>query len=190
MKAKGRSTFLIILTMLFVAAIQVLPTFASGPGEGGRRVRMDDESAGPYLLRVVTSPTPPKVENYNVEVRVKNAVSEKVLTDVTVMIVAEPAERPGKAIREKATHEFAPIPNEFAAHILVYEEGLWNISVEVEGELGTGKVTYVEHISNPVNLGWIVAFGPPVAGMTILIIIFMRLQRNAQKARENNLKDG
>ena len=31
---------------------------AEGPGTGGRAIRLEDEPAGPYLLRAVTSPTP------------------------------------------------------------------------------------------------------------------------------------
>jgi hypothetical protein len=178
-----------IASVLILSAVSLVPAYASGPGEGGRRVRLEDEPAGPYLLRVVTSPTPPKVENYNVEVRVRDAQSGKVLNDVTVLITAEPAETEGEEISEVATHDFAPIPNEYAAHLLVYQEGLWNITVRVEGDFGDGEVTYVERITNPVDLGWLVAFGPPVAGMVLLILVFLRLQRNAQRSREGNLED-
>jgi hypothetical protein len=188
MKANFRLIFLSFFVAWFVV-FHVQHASASGPGEGGRRVRLDDEPAGPYLLRVVTSPTPPKVENYNVEVRVKDATSGKVTTDVTVVILVEPSEIEGEAIREIATPDFAPIPNEFAAHLLVYSEGLWQVTVQVEGELGNGEVTFVERISSPVDLGWLVAIGPPLAGLVILVVIFMRLQRNAQRSREGGIEN-
>jgi hypothetical protein len=98
--------------------------------------------------------------------------------------MAEPTEFEGEQLKELATHDYAPIPIEYAAHVLVYEKGVWNITVLVEGEMGRGEVSFQERIMAPVNLGWLVAIGPPVAGLVILVYIFLRLQRSAQQEHD------
>jgi hypothetical protein len=167
------------------AAVAVLtaafPAWASGPGEGGRRVRLNDKSAGPYRLRVVTSPTPPQVENLYVEVRVTDAMGGKTLTDVNVVVSATPVEVDGQSIRVEATHDIAPIPTEYAAHLPVDATGLWEIGISVDGPDGAGTASFVLMISSPPSLSWLVAIGAPVGGLAALIAAFIWLQRNTER---------
>jgi hypothetical protein len=169
--------------MLLAAAF---PASASGPGEGGRRVRLHDEPAGPYRLRVVTSPTPPQVENLYVEVKVTDADSGKTLTDVDVVVTAAPVEVEGRTLRVVATHDIAPIPTEFAAHMLVDTTGLWEIGVEVDGPAGPGKAAFILTISSPPSLGWLVAVGAPLGGLAALIAAFFWLQRKTEQGGDED----
>ncbi len=116
---------------------------ASGPGVGGRRVRLDDVVAGPYLVRAVTSPTPPTVENLYVEVRVTSAESGEVLTDLDVVVRAIPLENDAPELSEVAVHDIAPIPTEYAAHLPVAVTGLWEIQIDIQGAEGDGSATFI-----------------------------------------------
>ena len=125
-----------LLSPLLAARI----AYAAGPGTGGRRVRLDGEVAGPYTLRVVTSPTPPRIENLYVEVRVASTESGEVLDDVQVQVIARHEDQTEPSIQVEATQDIAPIPKEYAAHIPVDTTGIWSITIQVQGELGQGLV--------------------------------------------------
>lgn len=160
--------------------------FASGPGEGGRRVRLDDEVVGPYLVRVVTSPTPPRVENLYVEVRIQDARSSQVILDAQVTILTSPEGEPTPTLREVATHDIAPIPTEYAAHLVIPEAGLWKITIQIDSNLGPAEVDFLARVSEPSSIGVIFAVGAPIVGIVILAMIFLRLQRASQEAQKDS----
>lgn len=165
-------------------ALLAKPGMASGPGEGGRRVRLNDEPAGPFLLRVVTSPTPPQVQNLYVEVRVTDAATGRTVTDADVVVHASPGEEGEGELQVEAVHDIAPIPTEYAAHLPVAKTGLWEVTVEVRGQQGQGRASFLLTISSPPSLSWLVAIGAPVGGLAALIVVFLWLQRNS--AREES----
>ena len=174
------------LWLLLTAAI-LFPfqsVLAEGPGTGGRRIRLEEEPAGPYLLRVVTSPTPPQVENLYLEVRVIDASSSKILTNLEVSVCAQSTEGEPRTIETVATHDIAPIPDEYAAHVLVPSAGVWEITVRVEGPLGVGEASFLERVSSPSSLGPILSVGAPFGGLAILILIFLRMQKKAKDEAE------
>ena len=84
--------------------------------------------------------------------------------------------RPGGTV--KCIHDFAPLPTEYAAHLLIPESGLWLVSIQVESEWGYGEVSFYQQISKPSNLGAIVSIGAPVGGLLLLVLIFFWLQKN------------
>lgn len=172
--------------LLLALLIEPATAYASGPGEGGRRVRLEDEPAGPYTLRVVTSPTPPRVDSLYVEVRVLSAETGEILEDVEVEIIAHHQTEVEPSIQVQATHDIAPIPNEYAAHLPVDQTGLWQITVMVNGELGQGQAMFDERVTAQSILPMVITIGAPLAGLVILILIFMWLQRNSQRAGEQS----
>jgi hypothetical protein len=177
----------VLILITFIALI--LPSqlaYAEGPGTGGRRIRLDEEPAGPYVVRVVTSPTPPKVENLYLEIRVLNAESRDILTDLTVTISASSTEGEDSTIEVIATHDNAPIPDEYAAHLLIPRAGVWSIAIQIDGPLGTGEVSFLERISSPSSLGPIISIGAPFAGLAILIFIFLRMQRDSMDKKQDS----
>lgn len=160
-------------TMLLIA----LPfnALASGPGTGGRRVRLDKEPSGPYLLRAVISPTPPKVRDFNVEVRVEDQAGT-VIEGAEVVITAAPSDHDSETIQSVATHEFAPLPSEYAAHLPVPTPGLWEITIHVESELGVGQVSFFQQIARPSSINAWLSVGAPFAGLLLLALLFLWLQ--------------
>jgi hypothetical protein len=127
----------------------------------------------------VTSPTPPTVESFNVEVRVTDATLDSDVIDAFVIIKAEPVDFEAAPIKEIATHDFAPLPTEYAAHLPIPQVGLWLVTIEIESELGNGQVSFYQQISNPPNLGALVSVGAPLGGLLLLAMVFFWLQRNS-----------
>ncbi len=177
-----------IITLFFLVLITFcIPNqqaFADGPGTGGRRIRLDEEPAGPYLLRVVTSPTPPRVENLYVEVRVTEVESRRILSDLSVTVTAFSTDGEVIKVVAIATHDIAPIPDQYAAHVLIPRAGVWNIVVHVYGPLGAGEVSFLERVSSPSSLGPIISLAAPFGGLAILIFIFLRMQRRSGEKME------
>jgi hypothetical protein len=174
----------ICLLVLITFCIPNQQAFADGPGTGGRRIRLDEEPAGPYLLRVVTSPTPPRVENLYIEVRVTEVESRRILSDLIVTVTALSTDGEVTRVVAIATHDTAPIPDDYAAHMLIPRAGVWNIVVHVDGALGAGEASFLERVSSLNSLGPIISLGAPFGGLAILIIIFLRLQRRSGEETE------
>ena len=150
---------------------------AEGPGTGGRAIRLEDEPAGPYLLRVVTSPTPPRVGSLFLEIRVASAETGEILTDVEVSATAIPTEVSEPSLQDTATHDFAPNPVEYAVHLPVTSAGVWEIRVQVHGALGDGEVSFLQRVSSSATLGAALSLALPAAGIVGLVIVFLVLQR-------------
>lgn len=169
------------LLALLVAGIAFSPAAAEGPGTGGRRVMLDGEPAGPYLLRVVTSPTPPRVENLYIEIRVTDAESGATITDAVVHTRAELSEDESRAVAAEATHDIAPIPSEYASHLPVTEPGVWRVTVTVDGDEGSAEVSFLTRVGGSTAVGSIIAVGLPIAGLALLAAVFLWLQRNEER---------
>lgn len=172
-----RNRVILFINLLCASLLGFTVAYASGPGEGGRRVRLENEPAGPYLIRVVTSPTPPTVENFNIEVKVLRQETGGELLDAEVLVMAQPEGFSAASISEIATHEFAPLPTEYAAHLAIPEAGLWLVTVQVQTDLGFGEVSFYQQISNPPRLGALISIGAPVGGLLILGMVFFWLQK-------------
>ncbi len=169
------------LLTAFAIALSAAPGFAEGPGTGGRRVMLDEEAAGPYRLRVVTSPTPPRVENLYVEIRVSDPDSGETITDARVRARAEPTEGDAPRVEAQATHDIAPIPSEYAAHLPASEVGVWRVTVSVDGERGAAEVSFLIRVGGSTAVGSVVAVGLPIVGLLLLGIVFFWLQRNEER---------
>jgi hypothetical protein len=144
----------------------------------GQRVRLDDVSAGPFLLRVLTSPVPPRPGNFLVEVRVRDAAG-RLSRDARVWVEARPEEGSAEEVRVEAGSELAKIPGELAAQLPVDRPGIWLITVVVEGPAGSGEVGFAERVSSALGLGaWLSAL-LPFAGLALLVLGYAALTRIA-----------
>ncbi len=173
---------LALIVGLVMMALPWIGATAEGPGTGGRRVMLQDESAGPYLLRVVTSPTPPRVGDLYVEVRVTDPQTGDVLTDLDVYTQAAPTEGDAAPVEVQATHDIGPIPTEYAAHLPVDAAGVWRVTVDVQGPQGTGQVEFLTRVSGSLALGAVISVGLPIAGLALLMLVFLWLQRSSQES--------
>lgn len=178
-----------LLLAMLAAALAAVPASAEGPGTGGRRVMLDEEPAGPYLLRVVTSPTPPRVENLYVEVRVVDAASGATVTDAEVRARAEPTEGQAPPVESPATHDIAPIPSEYAAHLPVSNAGVWRVTVSVDGAEGSAEVSFLTRVGGSTALGSLLAVGLPIAGLVLLAAVFLWLQQHEGRAEQETPND-
>jgi hypothetical protein len=143
----------------------------------GQRVRINDASAGPWILRVLTSPVPPFPGDFLVEVRVKDATSGATRRDVSVWIEARPEEGTPEVVRAQAVPDEAKIPGEFAAQVPVSRPGIWLITVSVDGPEGAGQLGFAERISSALGLGaWLSAL-LPFAGLALLVLGYVALSR-------------
>jgi hypothetical protein len=181
-----RRTLVSISVLLLALAVLVKPASASGPGTGGRRVQFDDYPAGPYLLRAVTSPTPPRQGDFNVEVRVTNAQTGAVVTGADVVIRIEPVEHDGTPLEEPATHAYAPLPEEYAAHVPPDTKGLWLVIIRVETELGVGEASFYQQVTAASSIGGALSVGLPFAGLLLLVVFFLWMQRGNRPSREED----
>jgi hypothetical protein len=174
----------ILLAAIFSLLILPSNVWASGPGVGGRRVRLDNEPAGPHLIRAVISPTPPQVGNFNVEVRVEDQAG-MVIEDAEVIISAAPSDHDSEQLQAIATHEYAPLPTEYAAHLPVPTAGLWEITIHVDSLLGSGQVSFFQQVSRPSSISAWLSVGAPFAGLVMLVLLFLWLQRQSNIEQEN-----
>jgi len=173
--------WLLALTLTLLLCVPAGSASAEGPGTGGRRVVLESEPAGPYVLRVVTSPTPPRIDNLYLEVRVEDAASGDQVTDARVLTAAVFETEAEPPIEAEASHDIAPIPTEYASHLPVTAPGVWQVSVRVEGEQGVGEVSFPVRVTGSTAIGTGLAVGLPVAGLAGLIIVFLMLQKQSEK---------
>jgi hypothetical protein len=118
------------------------------------------------------------VENFYLEVRVIEAVNQDLVTDAEVTIEAIPIGKPEvQSFRVEATHDIAPIPTEYAAHLPLMESGVWEIKIMVDGKPGYGEITYLQRISTRNSIGPVLSVGAPVVGLAALILVFLWLQK-------------
>jgi len=141
------------------------------------RARLEDEPAGPYLLRVVSSPSPPRVGSLYLEVRVTEASSGREITDATVWTAATFVDGEAPPLEVEAVHAIAPIPTEYASHLPVSRSGVWNVTITVDGIPGHGETSLLLQILETSSISAVVSVGLPVAGLAALGIVFYLLQR-------------
>jgi hypothetical protein len=178
-----------IAVVLGLILLCPVSAYGEGPGTGGRQIRLEDEPAGPYLLRVVSSPTPPRVENLYLEVRVTEAASGLDVTDATVWTRAAFIDGDAPPLEVEAVHAIAPIPTEYASHLPVSRSGLWEITIAIDGPPGHGEASLEMQILDPSSISVFVSVGLPVAGLAILGVLFYFLQRNYTKGTPHSSDD-
>jgi len=153
----------------------------------GQRIRLDDEPMGPWLVRVLTSPYPPRPGDFLVEVRVKDAGTGEVRQDVEVWIEARREGEAEASVRVPAAQDPFPlstdcrgcakIPGEYAAQVPVPAAGIWLITVSVDGVEGHGRGGFSERVSSSLGLGaWMSAL-LPFAGLALLVLGYAALAR-------------
>ena len=153
----------------------------------GQRIRLDDQPMGPWVARVLTSPYPPRPDDFLVEVRVKDAGTGEVRQDVEVWIEARREGEAEASVRVPAEQNQDPvssncrgcakIPGEFAAQVPVPAAGIWLITVTVDGPEGRGQVGFSERVSSSLGIGaWMSAL-LPFAGLALLVLGYAALVR-------------
>lgn len=123
-------------TRAALPALLVLVLSAPLLANGGT-VRVSREPVGPYLVSVLTSPTPLRTGAVDVSVLVQDS-TEEVVPGVPVLVEAHPLGMDADPIRHGATRQQATNKFFLAAKFDVETAGEWEFRVHVgEGEGGT-----------------------------------------------------
>lgn len=116
----------------------------------GGTVRISREPVGPYLVSVLSSPTPLRTGPVDISVLVQDSV-EDVAPGVAVLVEAHPIGMDADPIRHGATRQQATNKFFLAAKFEVEEAGEWEFRIHVgEGEGGT--VRFRETLTDPTLL--------------------------------------
>lgn len=117
---------------LALVLLITVPLFANGG-----TVRISREPVGPYLVSVLSSPTPLRTGTVDISVLVQDTAQE-VVPGVPVLVEAHPIGIDADPIRHGATRQQATNKFFLAAKFDVATPGLWEFRVHVgEGEGGT-----------------------------------------------------
>ncbi|MEX0789123.1 MAG: hypothetical protein WD906_04485 [Anaerolineales bacterium] len=164
-----------ILTLLVaVFLLSPQPTaWAQAPGPGGRQIRLEDAPAGPYRIRALTSPIPPRLGELFVEIRVSDSTGA-VVHDAEVLLTASPLEGGTSAITTRARGEIAPTPGEYAALMNVTQAGFWRVVVQVNGQEGSGQAEFVERVVPANHWIHVLVVAAPFGGLLALLWVFRR----------------
>lgn len=181
---KLKQTFLVIIVALLMLAFLARPGLAIGPGTGGSKVRVSDETIGPFVLLVATSPLPVKVGQMSVWVRVSNgADTSQLRRDATVMVRATPRAG-GPTLSAQATHQNAGNDYDYVAHFDVQETGEWDVTVSVEDELGQAEVSFVETVSRGLTTGLLLGLAVPFIVLSLIVGYYLWQRSTAVDAIE------
>jgi hypothetical protein len=135
------------------------------------RVRLTGVEAGPYVVQAFTGPT--EVGDLFVEVRVRDVVGA-VLGNLSVRVEALPAEGTGVSVGGWATNAGAQVPGNYAIHLPVTSAGFWNVTLTLDGPLGTGVASFAERVGGTANIaGWVLA-GVPLVIALLFGLLFVR----------------
>jgi len=142
---------------------------------GARRIRLEGEPAGPYLVRAVTSFGPDRLQDIALEVRVVDAASRRTLTDPEVRIVGE--DESGRRLETAAAQGEAKIPRDYAAVLALPAAGAWHIAILVDGPRGQGQVGFDLLVPSGGGVGGLIGAYLPFGGLFLLIIAYILVTR-------------
>lgn len=167
-----------LIIILFIVYGGVLdPALAHGP-TGSSKIRVDNETIGPYNLLVATSPQPITMGPLDVWVRVANDETDSLLRDATVIVEATPRSG-GSTLTAQATHDHAGNAFDYVAHLEINDGGEWNFIIYVDDEPGQINVTFTETVSQEFNLNLVMGLAVPIVVLALVIGIYMYRQSTA-----------
>ena len=134
----------------FLPAALLLAAVTTPLLANGGTVRLSREPVGPYLVSVMSSPTPLRTGEVDISVLVQDS-AEEVVPGVVVAVEAVPAAAAGDAIRHPATRQQATNKFFLAAKFDVETPGEWEFRVRV-GEPEVGVVAFQATVTEPTLL--------------------------------------
>jgi hypothetical protein len=161
--------------------VPVSAVWASGPGEGGTQVRIDNERVGPYFLLVATGPHPLAAGPMNVWVRVLDANKNQIRADAIVTVEATPR-RGGSTHTAPATHENAGNDSNYLAHVQIDRSGEWDVTVYVQDQPGSVNISFMETVAGGSNLTVLIILAIPFVALVIGVGFYM-WRRSAAETR-------
>jgi hypothetical protein len=128
-----------LLPLLSLLTLALWPAAATA---NGGTMAVADRPVGPYLVAVMTSPSPLRTGVADVSVLVYLPGTQKVVENATVFVVASPSDQAGSPTRVPATHANATNKLYYAANLPLANAGTYHITVQVNGPQGGGNVSF------------------------------------------------
>jgi hypothetical protein len=145
---------LLILAILLTALLPA-PVLAEGPLSGGTRIYLDKAPAGPFTISSFAAPNPPvTTDNIWITVQVRDDI--KAVTDARVWVTVTPRDldAPQTTLqpqRREATHDLAASNLDYTAFLPVPAPGSYDVLIEMEHPEGSGRVSYVATVTEPLT---------------------------------------
>lgn len=124
----------------------------SCPGEilaDGGTLRAANVPMGAYRVNVFTAPTPIPPDSVDVSILATFERGRGVATDLKIVVTGRRADGRGPTVRHAATRSQADDPRYYAAKFALGSAGEWEITVEVTGPEGSGKVSFPVNVQEP-----------------------------------------
>jgi hypothetical protein len=150
MERFGRGRVMGIVVLAVGVGLVSVPTLLLA---NGGTLRLANVPMGSYQVSVFTDPTPVRPDSLDVSVLIFDTGLGGVPDGVEVTVTSEllevhahpngaPAMEPGMGQTLRATREQADDPRYYAAKFALGAEGLWRITVAVQGEGGEGEASF------------------------------------------------
>ena len=130
-----------------------------GPG-GGSRIITGDDIVGPYRVLFTSSPEPAQTGMVTFVVRVSDPTSGEKLRDASIQVeLVHSAD--GTRIAGPVTHADSGNPIDYAAHLQVDKEGVWNGTLRISGPSGPAQVVFTQRVLSPRQTSTLLVIGLP-----------------------------
>ena len=146
--------------------------------QGMYRVRLTGVQAGPYVVQAFTGPT--EVGDLFVEVGARN-LAGAVQGDLLVQVEAAPADGMSVPVGGVATSRGAQVPGNYAIHLPVTSAGFWNVTLTIDGPLGSGVAGFAERVGGTANIAMWVLAGVPLAIALLFGLVYVRTAGRAPR---------
>ncbi len=162
------------LILVLIAALPPVTARAEGPLSGGTRIYLDKAPAGAFTLSSFAAPNPP-VTTDNLWVTVQVRDDARAVTDARVWVTATPRDTDGaqsdfQPQRIEATHELAASPLDYTAYMPVPVSGPYDVLIEMEHPEGSGQVSYVANVNQPLTNYIFLLMGIPFLLLALVLV--------------------
>lgn len=130
---------------------------------GGTPV-ITDQEAGPYKVTIWIQPSPPlRVGLAHLSIAVADATTGELVTDVAVSVEAQPPRRDAAPVSIETTPD-GPF---YDADLVLEGAGDWEVTVLMEGPLGTGQTTLPVAVQPGGLPRWLI---PALAALALTVV--------------------
>ena len=150
---------------------------------GAARIIVQDQEAGPFLLRVGIVPGTPIVGLLHVSILVRDSAGEVAVTDATVSVVAVGPQGSDRPLTMEAANSLQS-PQLYEGNLSLETLGLWTLTVDTESPLGQGSLEVAIEVqeSSPLNLMYVILGTGGVAIFAALL--WSQVQRSRRRSRD------
>lgn len=150
---------------------------------GGSDTVVKNEKVGPYELEVGILPGKPKVGDLHLSILVRDASSNQLITDATVMVVARGPEGatgvgPVQAVNTPESSQF------YDVDIPLDMEGNWALTLDVESDQGHATLELPLEVEKSGGINLILVAAGAIAMLALGIWIWDRVSNRRERLRQ------